>query len=236
MPELPDLRILADAFTATLAGRSLESVALTQPLVLRGTTAELRGFEGLVLGRVEQRGKFLTLRFGDDRIVVNAMLSGRLGLAEPGAKSFSSTALVLSFGPRTGVPRATGTAAWTRGASWLRADDAVVELRYRDPKKMGKVYLLPAGITREIAGWEAMGPDADDPALDLASWQARIRRHNGELGNLLKNQAFVAGIGNAYSDEVTVAGSAGTVPQTAHPGSRRIGGALACLPRDRRMG
>ncbi len=37
---------------------------------------------------------------------------------------------------------------------------------------------------------------------DLETWQVRIKRHNGELQNLLKNQAFVAGIGNAYSDEI----------------------------------
>ena len=81
-------------------------------------------------------------------------------------------------------------------------DAASVELRYRDPKKMGKVYLLPEGVEREVAGWAALGPDADDAALDLATWQARIKRHNGELQNLLKNQEFVAGIGNAYSDEI----------------------------------
>ena len=34
------------------------------------------------------------------------------------------------------------------------------------------------------------------------SWRERIRRHPGELKNLLSNQAFVAGIGNAYSDEI----------------------------------
>jgi len=47
-----------------------------------------------------------------------------------------------------------------------------------------------------------LGPDADDPALTLDVWRDRIRRHPGELKNLLKNQAFVAGIGNAYSDEI----------------------------------
>ena len=202
MPELPDLRILADAFTASLAGRALESATLVQPLVLRGTTAELRGFEGLGCGRVEQRGKFLTLHFGDHRIVINAMLTGRLGLAEPGTKALSATALVLDFGPRAGLPPGTGIAAWTRGADWLPADDTPVELRYRDPKRMGKVYLLPPGVERVVAGWETLGPDADDPALDLATWQQRIRRHQGELGNLLKNQSFMAGIGNAYSDEI----------------------------------
>jgi formamidopyrimidine-DNA glycosylase len=47
-----------------------------------------------------------------------------------------------------------------------------------------------------------MGPDALDPALTLGAWRERIRRHPGELKNLLRNQAFVTGIGNAYSDEI----------------------------------
>jgi formamidopyrimidine-DNA glycosylase len=69
---------------------------------------------------------------------------------------------------------------------------------------MGKVYLVPAGVTRVVPGLtdEELGPDADDPGLTLEAWRDRIRRHPGELKNLLKNQAFVAGIGNAYSDEI----------------------------------
>ncbi len=202
MPELPDIRILADAFSAALSSRPLVGVAVKQPLVLRGTSAELRSFEGLVLDRVEQRGKFLTLRFGLDRIIINAMLTGRLGLARPGSRAFTSTAIVLTFGPRKHGDAPVETATWTRDAAWLPPDDESVELRYRDPKKMGKVYLLPNGVAREAAGWEALGPDADDTALDLEAWQARVGRHNGELHNLLKNQEFIAGIGNAYSDEV----------------------------------
>jgi formamidopyrimidine-DNA glycosylase len=202
MPELPDLRVLSEAFTAALVGRPLEAAAIRQPLVLRGTQAELRAFEGGELERVEQRGKFLTLVMGPDRIVVNAMLTGRLGLAVPGRKADGSTALELRFGPRAAPADGSMLADWTVAADWLPPDDTSVELRYRDPRKMGKVYLLPAGIERVVAGLETLGPDADDPALDLATWEQRIRRHSGELGNLLKNQEFIAGIGNAYSDEI----------------------------------
>jgi formamidopyrimidine-DNA glycosylase len=69
---------------------------------------------------------------------------------------------------------------------------------------MGKVYVLPRGVVRPIPGLgaEEMGPDALDPTLTLDTWRSRIRRHPGELKNLLRNQAFVAGIGNAYSDEI----------------------------------
>jgi formamidopyrimidine-DNA glycosylase len=34
---------------------------------------------------------------------------------------------------------------------------------------------------------------------------ARLKRHRGEIKNVLRNQAFVAGIGNAYSDEILFA-------------------------------
>ena len=60
-------------------------------------------------------------------------------------------------------------------------------MRYRDPKKMGKVYLLPAGVERDVAGLDSLGPDADDPKLDVATWRERIKRHHGELGNLLNS-------------------------------------------------
>jgi formamidopyrimidine-DNA glycosylase len=74
---------------------------------------------------------------------------------------------------------------------------------------MGKVYLLPRGSDRPVPGLGAdeIGPDVDDPALTLEAWRERIRRHPGELKNLLRNQAFVAGLGNAYSDEVLHAAS-----------------------------
>jgi formamidopyrimidine-DNA glycosylase len=67
---------------------------------------------------------------------------------------------------------------------------------------MGKLYLVPPGDASGVPGVADLGPDADDPALGLEAWTARIRRHPGELKPLLRNQAFVAGIGNAYSDEI----------------------------------
>ena len=95
-------------------------------------------------------------------------------------------------------------AAWTRDAAWMPPSDGHPEIRYRDPTQMGKVYLLPKGADRTVPGLGEgeIGPDVDDPALTLEAWRERIRRHPGELKNLLRNQAFVAGIGNAYSDEI----------------------------------
>ena len=202
MPELPDLAVVADALHAALTGRSVTRAEAPAPLAVRGTPAELGGLVGQELRRVHRRGKFILFELARDRIAVNAMLTGRFQLATPDTRRPPNTAVVLAFGSRTSPPR--DRARWTRGATWLPADADPAEIRYRDPSQMGKVYLLPAGVERAVAGLEdaEQGPDADDPALTLDVWRERIKRHPGELKALLRNQAFVAGIGNAYSDEI----------------------------------
>jgi len=202
VPELPDLAILADASHAALVGRPLVGAATPQSLVLRGTPAELSSLDGQSLRSVTRRGKFLTYVFARDRVVVNPMLTGRLGFAAPDARPWPQVAATFRFGTRAREARPADGAQWARDASWLPPDDAPLELRYRDATRMGKVYLLPEGIERQVPGWEEQGPDADDPELDLETWRARIRKHSGELKNVLRNQAFVAGIGNGYSDEI----------------------------------
>jgi formamidopyrimidine-DNA glycosylase len=201
VPELPDLTIVAEAFQAALAGRPITAVAAPAPLAVRGTPAELQGLVGQRVTSIAQRGKFLIVECDRERVVVNPMLTGRFQLARPEDKLPTKTAVVLTLGARQTRPK--GTAAWTRRADWMPADEATVEIRYRDPTQMGKVYLLPTGLGRTVPGLdEDLGPDADDPGLTLEVWRQRIRRHPGELKNLLKNQGFIAGVGNAYSDEI----------------------------------
>jgi formamidopyrimidine-DNA glycosylase len=202
VPELPDLTVIADALHAALTGRPIRSVEAPGPLAVRGTPAELDALVGQSVIAIRRRGKFLLIDLDRDGIACNPMLTGRFQLAAPGDKRPSKTAVVLGFGPRVSGPD--DAARWTRDADWLPADDAEPEVRYRDPTQMGKVYLRPAGVDRPVPGLgEAeQGPDADDPSLTLEVWRDRIRRHPGELKNLLRNQAFVAGIGNAYSDEI----------------------------------
>ena len=202
MPELPDLAVVSEAFHAALAGRTVIRTSAPAPLSVRGTPTELAACVGQRLDRIRRRGKFVVFELERDRIAVNAMLTGRFQLAAPGTKSPPRTGLILAFGGRAGPPR--DAASWTSGAAWLPADGAETEVRYRDPTQMGKVYLLPAGATRPVPGFDSaeQGPDADSPELTLDVWRQRIRRHPGELKPLLRNQAFVAGIGNAYSDEI----------------------------------
>jgi formamidopyrimidine-DNA glycosylase len=202
VPELPDLAIVADAFHAALAGRSIERAEAPAPLAVRGTPAEVAALAGQQLRAVRRRGKFIRFELDRDLVAVNAMLTGRFQLAAPADQRPANTAVVLAFGSRARGPK--DAARWTKGAPWLPRNDGPAEIRYRDPSQMGKVYIVPAGSNRPVAGLgdAEQGPDADDPTLTREVWRERIRRHPGELKSLLRNQAFVAGIGNAYSDEI----------------------------------
>jgi formamidopyrimidine-DNA glycosylase len=183
MPELPDLTVVSEELQARATGRIVLEVTAPTPILVRATPAELAELIGSTLGGVRRRGKFLLLDFvrdaGDGRILAaNPMLAGRFWLLDGGnEKVRARTGLRLRF--------ANGS-----------------ELRYVDREMLGKLYLVKPDALDAIPGWTEMGPDADDPDLTLERFRERIRRHPGELKSLLRNSHFVAGIGNAYSDEI----------------------------------
>ncbi|MGH2462906.1 MAG: Fpg/Nei family DNA glycosylase [Candidatus Limnocylindria bacterium] len=183
MPELPDLTVVAEELARRASGREIASASAPAPILLRATAHDLEALRGLTLRAAARRGKFLVLPLlrGDkeDRLLlVNPMLAGRFWLLDkPRQRVRARTGLRLIF---------------TDGG----------ELRYVDREMLGKVYLVKRAGLDQVPGWADMGPDADDPTLTLEAFRARIRRHPGELKSLLRNRRFVAGIGNAYSDEI----------------------------------
>jgi formamidopyrimidine-DNA glycosylase len=181
MPELPELEVVREVLDRRVIGRPIRRVTLQPkggPLVVRDLTG--RGFiacvEAQCPARVERRGKFLvfTLQPSGLFLVVNPKLTGRLQLCAPGEKKAGPLHLTLHF------------------------DDPPTELRYVDAKVMGQVYLTEA--LAQVPTFDEMGPDA--LAITLDEFRARLRPFRGEIKGILVRAAFVAGIGNAYADEI----------------------------------
>jgi formamidopyrimidine-DNA glycosylase len=188
MPELPDLTIVAEQLAARATGRTVREATAPVPILVRATPAQLNALNGSTLGAASRRGKVLLLPFERDGqvervLAANPMLAGRFWLLD----AADSKAELDRVRARTGLR--------------LRFEDGG-ELRYVDREMLGKLYLVPPDGLDAIPGWTEMGPDADDPELTLERFRERIRKHPGELKNLLRNPRFVAGIGNAYSDEI----------------------------------
>jgi formamidopyrimidine-DNA glycosylase len=178
MPELPDLEVVREFLAARIVGIPIVSAEVRRPLVVRNLlgTDTANHLVGRHVTAVERRGKFLVLPLDDGAaIVVNPMLAGRLRYGAPLARPRSRDALVLAL------------------------DDGR-DLRYHDVKDMGKVYLT--SDLNQIPTFEELGPEAIDPDLTPEVFRERLRGHHGEIKGVLTNQRFVAGIGNAYADEI----------------------------------
>ncbi|HYW22525.1 MAG TPA: DNA-formamidopyrimidine glycosylase family protein [Terriglobales bacterium] len=186
MPELPELEALRLQLGPRLEGRLVTAVDVNPKSghLLRyppDSFAEELPYRRFT--RTWRRGKHLVFdlelaRGGELRhLVVNPMLGGRFQLAAPDTKEPATRVFSLRL-------------------------DGGDELRYLDFRDMGRIYWT-ADPASDVLAWPEMGPEADAVAEEgLEAFRKRLRRYRDELKDLLRNQAFLAGIGNAYSDEI----------------------------------
>ena len=179
MPEWPDLHVLRSRIDKAVVGRRVTAVRVHDPLVLRATRPLDEALKGRTLTAVAHRGRFLAFTFDDGtRVVVNPMLSGLFDLLPPATKIRATTAFALTF-------------------------ENAVDLRYRDDTRMGKVYLLAMGAKdADVPGYSEQGVEAGALAWSADEFAKRAKATRRELRNLLMDDELIAGIGNAYADEI----------------------------------
>jgi len=179
MPELPELLTVAQKLTERLKGESIQTVEVYDHLVIHGNPVDdfIAGFQGEVFQDFRADGKFLIGNMVHVHLVVNPMLTGRIRLvAERRKKQLKSDMFSI------------------------KTDH--YSLWYSDLKRMGRVYLVPKNDFSSVAGFAGRGPSPLDPEVTVRSFKERIRRHRGQIKNVLRNQRFLKGIGNAYADEI----------------------------------
>lgn len=181
MPELPELEVVREALQRRIVGQTITKVEVIPPggpIVVRDLTFDgVSALTGATFTHVLRRGKFLIFFLAAASpnlwLVLNPKLTGRLQLAAPADKRLAKTHVVVTL-----------------------ADGG--QLRYLDQKKMGQLYL-----TRDLAlvpDYAGMGPEALD--ISLEEFRARLGPFRGEIKGVLTRGEFVAGIGNAYADEI----------------------------------
>jgi formamidopyrimidine-DNA glycosylase len=189
MPEMPELEALRRVLAPGLEG-ALATACEVVPKKAHLLRYPVEEFEKEVpyrrFTRTWRRGKHLVFelelaRGGDARaLVINPMLGGRFDLAGADEKVSGNQVFAIR----------------------LQVADATKELRYLDFRDMGRIYWT-ADPGRDVPAWVDMGPEADAVGdLGLEDFRKRLRRYRDELKDLLRNQAFLAGVGNAYSDEI----------------------------------
>jgi formamidopyrimidine-DNA glycosylase len=90
-------------------------------------------------------------------------------------------------------------------------------LRFRDPRRFGRVSVVPAGrYEGRIPTLVTLGPEPLSDAFDVAGFVDGLARTRSPVKAALLGQRLVAGVGNIYADEALWRAR-------IHPASRRVG-------------
>lgn len=174
MPELPEVETFVRQLRAPLVGRTITGVRIKWPRHV--AVPSPREFAGRIRGqRVEaiaRRGKYLVFALSVDTLLIHLKMSGDLMV----------------------VP--TGTARDKHAHTVFSLDNGH-ELRFKDTRKFGRVYLV--GDPEEVTG--QLGPEPLAAGFTASKLAERLAAHSRTLKPLLLDQTFLAGVGNIYADE-----------------------------------
>jgi formamidopyrimidine-DNA glycosylase len=183
VPELPEVNALAADLGARLSGRTLDRFDIVSFAVLKTFDPPVSALAGQTISGVTRHGKFLDISVGDLHVVMHLARAGWIRWRE-GAPA-----------PLKGLGR--GPLA----ARLVLDDGSGLDITEAGTKKSLAVYVVHD--PSEVPGIARLGPDplSDDfTEKEFAAILASAGR--AQIKGVLRNQSVIAGIGNAYSDEI----------------------------------
>jgi formamidopyrimidine-DNA glycosylase len=182
MPELPEVEALAAYLRERAVGHAVQRLEVSSFSALKTYDPPASAVAGLKLTGAGRHGKFLDITFGGDlHLVIHLARAGWLHYRD----TFKSPApLKPGSGPI---------------ALRVRLDDG----SGFDLTEAGTQKSLAAYLVRDpdqVPGVARLGPDALTVSPD--EFAQRIRSRNGQVKGVIVDQEVLAGIGNAYSDEI----------------------------------
>jgi len=183
MPEMPEVESLAHFLTERCVGRAVARVELAAFSALKTYAPPLSALNGLEIEGVARHGKFLDLSAQGLHLVFH--------LARAGWLRWKETL------PETPVRPGKGPLALR-----VRLDDGSgFDLTEAGTQRKLAIYVVTDPM--QIPMVATLGPDPLTPDFDRDELRAILgRAGRAQLKGVLKDQRTIAGIGNAYSDEI----------------------------------
>ncbi|MEO8519503.1 MAG: DNA-formamidopyrimidine glycosylase family protein, partial [Dermatophilaceae bacterium] len=182
MPELPEVEALVEFLRERTKGQAIVGIELGSISVLKTYDPAPASLHGLPIGDVTRHGKFIDIEAEGLHLVFHLARAGWLRWSD----ALASTT--------------------------IRPGKSPIALRCRlsdgsgfDLTEAGTQKRLAAYIVRdpsEVPGVAHLGPDPMGQDFTLADFTALLEGRRTQVKGLLKDQGFLAGVGNAYSDEV----------------------------------
>jgi len=183
MPELPEVEALAADLRRRIAGRAVAEVTPVAFSALKTYDPPLSALSGGVVDAVHRHGKFLDIEAAGLHLVTH--------LARGGWVRWHDT-----------VPAAVPRSRKSPLALRVTLDDGSgFDLTEAGTQKRLAVYVVRS--PDDVPGIARLGPDPLSPDFTVEVLAGLLRAAGrAQIKGVLRDQSVVAGIGNAYSDEI----------------------------------
>jgi formamidopyrimidine-DNA glycosylase len=183
VPELPEVHALVSDLGARLTGRTVARLDMVSFAALKTFDPPTSALNGRIVLGVTRHGKFLDLVVEDLHVILHLARAGWIRW-------------------RNDPPTPAGKPGRTALAARLVLEDGSgFDVTEAGTKKSLAVYLVhdPA----DVPGIARLGPDPLDPGFTQDVFLGILRSAGrSQIKGVLRNQSLIAGIGNAYSDEI----------------------------------
>ena len=187
MPELPEVEALAADLRERAVGREIDRADPAEFSVLKTYNPPLSALHGAKVSGTSRRGKFLDLSCEPPEGATVHLVTH---LARAGWLRW-----------REGLPETPPRPGKGPLAFRLRfTDGSGFDLTEAGTKKRLAVYLVTD--LEQIPGIASLGPEPLDPAFTVDVLAGIVAGRRTQIKGVLRDQKLIAGIGNAYSDEV----------------------------------
>lgn len=183
MPEAPEVDALTRFLAKRVSGLDLRAVELEESRALKTRTRPLDGLLGRTVTGVARYGKHIDLDFDGVHLGIGFGRAGWATWTEADAAEDAASGDT----PAAVIARLTfegGVLGLTDGGEWVSLRLHVVD------------------APEDVPGVAALGPDAASPAFSRDDLARALAGRRKQLKALLQEQETLAGIGNAYSDEI----------------------------------
>jgi formamidopyrimidine-DNA glycosylase len=179
MPELPEVETIAGDLRPHLVGRTIARCELSFPSIVRFPEPEefIDAVVGMRIESVGRRGKYILIGLQHHvLLVVHLGMTGQLRIVDAIAPLEKHTHAVFFL------------------------DDGT-QLRYRDPRRFGRLLLGTEEALLSSKKMPRLGPEPIDPEFAADELYRRLRKRRAPLKAVLLDQSAIAGVGNIYADE-----------------------------------
>ena len=182
MPELPEVESLAAFLRENAVGRAVARIDVVAISCLKTYDPPITALSGLTITGVARYGKFLDLDVDGLHLVIHLSRAGWLRWKDK----------LPPAPPRPG-----------KGPLAMRVhleDDCGFDLTEAGTQKRLAVYVVRD--PQDVPGIKTLGPDPLKEEFGVETLAAILDGRRTQIKGVLRDQSVIAGIGNAYSDEV----------------------------------